>query len=271
MKKCKYCNKEFVTGNQVGGHQTSCKLNPNSKKIRDKISASKKHEIIEYTLVCYKCESSYTIKITENDFLKNRYPKNCSLQCANARNHTIETKEKISFSLNLKYNDRKIIRHCSTVNCESKLSNNNASGFCKLHYHNSLFFRNKLKQGLLKSTKELGGYRTKSGRSKIHGGYYKEVWMDSSWELEFAKRLDSLKIKWERKNIRKFDYLDFNEKNKKYYPDFYLPDFDLYVEIKGYWTKENIHKMKKVQEIYKSVKFKILDKIKDIKEFTINN
>lgn len=60
---------------------------------------------------------------------------------------------------------------------------------------------------------------------------YKNIILDSNWELEFAKWLDKNNIKWERP-VNGFEY-KWNGK-RIYYPDFYLPVFDLYVEVKGY-------------------------------------
>ena len=56
-----------------------------------------------------------------------------------------------------------------------------------------------------------------------------------NWEVEFAKLLDEKDIKWIYTND-KFDYV-YENKIHKYYPDFYLPEFDTYIEIKGYPTK----------------------------------
>lgn len=39
MHKCKYCNKEFETGLQVGGHTVWCKHNPNREKSAKSLSA----------------------------------------------------------------------------------------------------------------------------------------------------------------------------------------------------------------------------------------
>ena len=61
--------------------------------------------------------------------------------------------------------------------------------------------------------------------------------MDSSWERELAIKFDNLKIKW-IKNPTYFKYENLNGEIRKYYPDFYLPDYDCYIEVKGYWTDE---------------------------------
>lgn len=90
----------------------------------------------------------------------------------------------------------------------------------------------------LKGNPRAGGYRQGSGigkscwyLSEIAG----EVWLDSSYEKRLAVYLDTTKIKWIR-NKEKFDYQDESGISRKYIPDFYLPDLDLYIEVKGYST-----------------------------------
>jgi hypothetical protein len=61
--------------------------------------------------------------------------------------------------------------------------------------------------------------------------------LHGSWELAYAKYLDSNNIKWIR-NIDSFVY-NFEDKDRRYTPDFYLPIEDEYVEIKGYKTKKD--------------------------------
>ncbi len=76
-----------------------------------------------------------------------------------------------------------------------------------------------------------GGYRKGSGNTK--GGYYKRFYFDSPFEIEIAKELDRLNIKWIR-NTKRFYFV---YENKKTYciPDFYIKDLNLYLETKGYW------------------------------------
>lgn len=61
--------------------------------------------------------------------------------------------------------------------------------------------------------------------------------MDSGAELLFATLCDTSNIRWVKNSTKFFEYLP----NKKYYPDFYLPDFDVWVEIKGkrYYRKDD--------------------------------
>ena len=71
--------------------------------------------------------------------------------------------------------------------------------------------------------------------------------MDSSWESIFANYLNQNNIKW-IKNKKSFKYIFENEEHS-YYPDFYLEDFDLYVEIKGRETERDKAKYKVVDNL----------------------
>ncbi len=83
-----------------------------------------------------------------------------------------------------------------------------------------------------------GGYR--EGTNKWRGGYIiepsgKKVWLDSSYEIRFIRIMNKFEIKW-KKNYKAFPYI-FEGIQKKYIPDFYLEDLDLWIETKG-WEKE---------------------------------
>ena len=81
--------------------------------------------------------------------------------------------------------------------------------------------------------KNRGGYRVKSQiTKKIH--IYNGHKFDSGAEVYFAKLCDKHDIKWDR-NIGQYQfiYVDTNNKTRKYYPDFLLIDFNIFIEIKG--------------------------------------
>lgn len=60
---------------------------------------------------------------------------------------------------------------------------------------------------------------------------YNGIMMDSKWEVELAKRLDDLNIKWIRPGPIK--WIDKQGISHNYFPDFYLPDYDLYLDPKN--------------------------------------
>lgn len=57
------------------------------------------------------------------------------------------------------------------------------------------------------------------------------IYMDSSWEIELAKRLDFLNIRWNRPNP--IPWVDKMGKTHNYFPDFHLLDYDLYLDPKN--------------------------------------
>ena len=57
------------------------------------------------------------------------------------------------------------------------------------------------------------------------------VMLDSSWEQLLAERLDQLNVDWVRPGPMK--WIDSTGKQRNYFPDFYLPKFDLYLDPKN--------------------------------------
>jgi hypothetical protein len=81
-------------------------------------------------------------------------------------------------------------------------------------------------------------------------------------EAEFARILDFYGIRWEYEP-RSFP-LEWSEEGRvveSFSPDFYLPDFDLYVELttlkQSLVTKKN-RKLRRLRELYPEVRIKML-------------
>lgn len=64
--------------------------------------------------------------------------------------------------------------------------------------------------------------------TKVDGSIVK---LDSAWEEALAKRLDSIGIEWIRPAAVK--WVDKDGVTRNYFPDFYLPKFDLYLDPKN--------------------------------------
>lgn len=60
---------------------------------------------------------------------------------------------------------------------------------------------------------------------------YKGILLDSSWEVALAERLDELSINWYRPDP--LPWIDKNHLQHNYFPDFYLPEYDLYLDPKN--------------------------------------
>ena len=66
---------------------------------------------------------------------------------------------------------------------------------------------------------------------------------DSGYEVKIAKWLDSNNIKWS-KVYEPILWMDIKGKQHRYYPDFYLPDYNLYLDPKNpYCIKQQKEKL----------------------------
>jgi hypothetical protein len=83
---------------------------------------------------------------------------------------------------------------------------------------------------------------------------YKHIKMRSSWEVAYAKYLDKNNIKW------LYEPKTFDLGNTTYTPDFYLPETDTYIEIKGRWFKDSKEKFLLFKKKYYSVNITLLTK-----------
>lgn len=69
--------------------------------------------------------------------------------------------------------------------------------------------------------------------TKVHRKIYKDIQFDSGAEVAFAKLLDQHNIVWVKNKSTFFEFTSHDGKNCKYYPDFFLPKYNWWVEIKG--------------------------------------
>jgi len=99
-----------------------------------------------------------------------------------------------------------------------------------------------------------------SGRVKTYE--YKGTKLKGRWELEVAKWLDKHGIKWTNE-MKPFEY-EWNNKMHLYFPDFYLIDYDKYIEVKGFERERDRCKWKVVNNLV-VIKKKEIQLIKDNK------
>lgn len=95
---------------------------------------------------------------------------------------------------------------------------------------------------------EAGNAWCPSPYSGIHG----DVTMRSSWEVLYAVYLDCKGVDWkyEKTSFR----LHIRTRTFTYTPDFYLPDTDEYIEVKGYFSPDAKSKMKLFKRQHPEVK-----------------
>ncbi len=179
---------------------------------------------------CKQCNISLSYKLRKNKF--------CSKSCAGKFNsvgrvHSTKTKTKISLS--------------STGKKKSKNKKSHLIPFVNICYMtcsmcNKLVVLKGRKPYRTTCSRECQthasvGNRTYTNGRRLNIYYYnkheqKEVLLESSWEHEIAKWLDQLNIVWIRpKPIKWFD--NDTNKTRLYYPDFYLPEKNLYLDPKN--------------------------------------
>ena len=84
-----------------------------------------------------------------------------------------------------------------------------------------------------------------------------KVYLESSWEIQLAESLDDNNIKWIRPQ-----YINYtlNDKRRSYYPDFYLIDYDVYLDPKNnYQRKKDSPKISAVLKEH-DIQLKLLNK-----------
>jgi hypothetical protein len=74
-----------------------------------------------------------------------------------------------------------------------------------------------------------------SGRTKMYE--FEGQQFKGTWELLVASSLSSSNIKYTN-NVTPIEY-NWNGNKHLYFPDFYLPDYDLFIEVKGYETERD--------------------------------
>jgi len=117
----------------------------------------------------------------------------------------------------------------------------------------------------------LGKHHSQESKDKIstklsknnHGGKCK--WFDvngqkvqGTWEKAVAEKLSALGIRWIAHHYSMKYEID--GKIKTYTPDFFLPDQNLFLEIKGFWWGNDKEKMKVVLEQHDDKKIVIIEK-----------
>jgi hypothetical protein len=84
------------------------------------------------------------------------------------------------------------------------------------------------------------------GRTKLYDtidSLGKKTKVNGGWERTLSEYLNENNINWTNKIDEEF-YYEWGGKTRRYYPDFYLPDYDFYIEVKGYERDRDLEKWK---------------------------
>lgn len=108
--------------------------------------------------------------------------------------------------------------------------------------------KQKISRGMQRVVRENpDSYSASNVNGRVKKVEYNGILLDSSWEVEVAKYLDSNNIKWERPKIG-LEY-EWNGVKRLYYPDFYLPEYNMYIEVKGYERERDRCKWKSLHNL----------------------
>lgn len=191
--------------------------------------------------VCEKCGKEH-----DGSFGSGRF---CSKSCANSRFHSKETKIKISKTLLDGYSVGRIIPQKPQLGKPlSQEHKDKISNSVKTAYKNDSTLRyrvgvvgdkNGSKQEAVREKLSLSAKKSHFWKYKRkHIVEYNNTKFDSMYEVEVAKSLDANGIAWEKP--KSFPYV-FNDKEHTYTPDFYLPEYDIYLDPKNDFLIESVN------------------------------
>lgn len=239
VHKCTECDhisgsKSTLTTHFNHHHNPEWKANweENNKALIEKNAEISRQKKLERISLYEKspCLCSFCLSPIDYERKSNKF---CSSSCAASYNNSKkqprseESRKKTSDALKGKKTNRNQQKICLVK-----------FGFCKI-CENSYYFRGRsIRETCSREcqTHASVGNRTYINGRRLNIYYYnkhqqKEILLESSWEENIAKFLDEHEIKWIRpKFIR---WIDHEGTPRLYYPDFYLPDFNLYLDPKN--------------------------------------
>jgi len=268
MKKQNYYkNKKCIDcGNLISDNATRCisclkiyfsntskgNKNPNYKYDLDKNFLYQKYEIEKLTLK----EISKIVSCCEDTIRRNLKIHNIKVRNSNdtRKNKPLskEHRQKISNGLiqSVLFNPERHKKHiCKELGCNNIIKYNTwkySQGICRqcANKKHSIWMTGRFK----------GKNSFAFGKVPSHGKreIYKNILMRSSWEVNFAQWCDLSGIKWE------YESKTFDLGDTTYTPDFYLSEFDLWIEVKGYWRDDAKKKYSLFKRKYPQSKIKLL-------------
>lgn len=153
----------------------------------------------------------------------------------------VERKSYAPWNKGLSKTDERIQRHAETLR----------SGFASGRLKTIISEEGRQKLSESAKARGLGGYRPHPNRGKR----YKGVWFDSNWEVAVAKSLDESNVRWERPR----DGFVWTDAGNKYYPDFFLPEHNVYLDPKNSYLRIKDAEKVEQSEIRNGIRVLMLD------------
>jgi len=188
-------------------------------------------------MICETCGKENNGKFATGRF--------CTKKCAcsfSTKTKRLEINKKVSETLK----KEKLLRICETCGIEffvhkSKKDSRFCSKLCINHKisEKTKDLLSKKRIEYLSKNKNVKWYDVKNINNQ-------NIKIQGKWELDFANRCNELKILFLR-HVIKFNNVHY------YTPDFYIPKYNIYIEIKGFLYEKDKYKMLKVIEEHKII------------------
>lgn len=98
----------------------------------------------------------------------------------------------------------------------------------------------------IRRAKQLGKSKTPRGRKFISEKL--GMTFRSNWEIELAELMTELGIQWVYEPERFY----FRAEKESYLPDFYLPEYNVWIEVKGWMDKRSLKRVKLFKKYHKA-------------------
>jgi len=167
-----------------------------------------------------------------------------------------DVKEKFSQKMKFLYKEGKI---CLPKGTRKGIQNKNITSRSKPFYechHCHITFKREFYDQKCCSIECRDSIRSKNKCAKIRISYFNkndntETSLQSSWELFIAKWLDEKNIIWLRPSKRLHWFDTTNNKWRTYLPDFYLPSFNKFLDVKNPMKmREDADKIKQLIQLF---------------------
>jgi hypothetical protein len=252
MKNCKQCQCILTKKYQKQFCSLSCagKVNANKNKPNLSIIYNQNPKL------CKFCGSAVSYQKRQNEF--------CGKSCSAKFNNPLkirtfwskEAKNKVSQKMKQLYKDGKL------KNLMGRPPNRISEyPFCRIYTWVScnnckaFFWQQKPDQKCC-SISCRDSIRSKNKCAKVRISYFNrneniDVNLQSSWEKDIAIWLDSRNIVWTRPSKRLHWFDQTNQKWRTYLPDFYLPKFQKFLDVKNPMKmKEDADKIKQLTQLF---------------------
>lgn len=232
---CDVCSKEFSSKQSLGGHKSSAH--------KDGPRYSVKRHVKQYQ----SCDRNFQCRYCGSERKNHNSWRNHERCCASNPNREYKNEK-----LGKKGSNQYI--YASQHNLPKPVISD--EGRKRLSEKSSRFRHT---DETRKKISERMSINNKGGRCKWFDVSGQKV--QGTWERDIATKLDEMRIKWTKLKTNK-DTLQYilGGKQRSYTPDFYLEEYGLFLEIKGFWWGNDRDKMQAVIEQHPEKKIVIIEK-----------